>query len=176
MTWQQLGPYPIDGLTPEPIPLDILPARVTDQTTGLTLDMSEVRGVLTPFNGRARTFLLALLRGASRTRASMAAGVDIDTVRAWEKREEEFRKASSRCANLGFASVFEAELESRAMAGPDDRGSMRALELVVKARGPEYREKSQLAIDVQVRAQEATHSLGGGWQHVISAPDQTDNA
>lgn len=162
---QAKGPYPPKGEEPEPdVPLALITKQADDKFTGLAFDMGELVDLIRPFNGRARTFLISLLRGASRTMASSAAGVDVDTVREWERKHPEFARASKRCSNLGFTNVFESELYRRALAGPDDRGSMRALELVAKSRDSAYRDKSQVQMEHVLRAGEAMQRLMGGWE------------
>lgn len=121
-------------------------------------------GLLSPFNTRARAVLVALLRGYSRGMAAAAGGVGETTVEGWEKRHPEFREAMVQCLNLGFRRVFEPELYRRALAGPEDRGSMRALELVTKARDSAYRDKSQVQHELIQRAVEAEVGFTSGWQ------------
>jgi hypothetical protein len=104
--------------------------------------------------------------------AAAAAGVSEATLEQWEKKHPEFRQATVSAYQMGFRRVFEPELYRRALAGPDDRGSMRALELVTKARDGSYRDKSQVQMEVFHRATEATSGLTGGWQDVIEAPKE----
>ena len=169
------GPYPRPD-EPQSLPLtDVLSFEDrTDSITGMRLDGAEIVGLLEPFNGRARAALIALLRGASRTQAAVAAGIDIDTMRGWERKHEQFATATATCANWGFATVFERELMSRALAGADDRGSMRALELIIKARDASYREKQQIQMEHIIRARAAQDTLVAGWQaydaEVLPAP------
>lgn len=122
-----------------------------------------LRGLLEPFSTRARMVIVSLLRGYSQRMAAATAGIDDETVRVWGKRHPEFAQAVQKAASLGFSRTFERELHQRALAGPDDRGSMRALELVTKARAPEYREKQQIAMEVTHRAEIALGGMVQGW-------------
>lgn len=154
-----LGPYPSSDSV-----------RLPDVAVGTVLALvpwlddvgaAEIAGTLQPFNGRARTILLALLEGRSALAAAARAGVSTAAVDGW-RRDPEFSDAFDLCYSMGSAH-FEDELVQRALAGPDDRGSMRALELVVKARNPEYRDKAQVQMGV-------VHVMGGilrdaaGWR------------
>ena len=123
----------------------------------------EIAGLLEPFNGRGRGVLVAMLRGYSQRMAAATVGVTGDTVSNWGKRHPEFAEALRKAADWGFSRTFEKELHQRALAGPDDKGSMRALELVTKARAPEYREKQQIAMEVTHRAEIAMSGLVQGW-------------
>ena len=164
-----LGPRPLD---PVGKPVDI-PAPVVElQDRGLNVGIpaEQISGLLAPFNGRARTVIIKLLAGWSRGMAAAAAGVDSDTVRDWEKRDPEFAQATAKALNLGFAAVYESELYDRAL-DRSDRGSMRALELVVKARSPEYREKNQLQIEVLQRVEQAGSNLLAGWDPASESSD-----
>lgn len=127
------------------------------------LDTEVLSGLLRPFNGRARHILVSLLRGYSQRMACAGAGIDPETLRRWGLKHPDFAAAVKQAESLGFSRVFERELYSRALAGSEDRGSMRALELVTKARAPEYRDKSQVQMEVVHRAQEATSGAFGGW-------------
>lgn len=163
----ELGPM-LDASTPELAEPQIAELRQHLKLDGgdfaVTLDVEALRGLLLPFNGRARVVLVALLRGFSQRMAAASAGIDPETLRRWGVRHREFADAVKQAEGLGFSRVFERELYSRAMAGPEDRGSMRALELVTKARAAEYREKSQVQMEVVHRAQEATTGAFGGWE------------
>lgn len=119
--------------------------------------------LLRPFDGRRRVFLVALLNGYSKAMAAANAGVTPRCAQLWAKRDPEFGGAVAMAQHFGFASVVEPELYRRAFAGPKDRGSMRALELILKARDPSYREKQQVELDVIHRAEEATRRLIDGW-------------
>ncbi|MDX9738733.1 MAG: hypothetical protein RBT53_11370, partial [Azonexus sp.] len=120
-------------------------------------------GLLRPFNGRARAVLIALLRGHSRTMAATAAGIDVDTLRRWEQREPEFARATARAADFGFSSVYEAELYDRAL-DRSDKASGRLLELLLKSRSADYREKSQLQLEVVRRNEQAGSALLEGYE------------
>ena len=95
------------------------------------------------FSGRKQIFLTALLNGQSRSMAATAAGVTTRATQYWASKDHTFARAAKEAAQYGFATVIEPELYRRALAGVDDRSSMRALEMIVKQRDPSYREKSQ---------------------------------
>lgn len=128
-----------------------------------------ISGLLAPFTGRARVALIALLRGASQGMAGAAVGIAPETMRLWQRQDPAFAEAVKSAQAWGFSATFESELYSRALAGREDRGSMRALEMVVKARDAAYRDKTQTTIEVIARAAGAVGQLAGGWQDV-SAP------
>lgn len=111
-----------------------------------------------------RRIATALLGGQSRTMAALAGGLTEGGLRDWCKKVPDARKVFDMCEQIGLASTLETELYRRAMSGKDDKGSLRALELILKARRPEYREKSQLALEVVHRAETAMQSLTEGWQ------------
>lgn len=136
----------------------------------IEIPAEQISGLLQPFNTRARVILIHLLKGYSRGMAAAQAGVSEGALNAWEKGDPEFREATVWAYQTGFRRTFEPELYRRALAGPDDRGSMRALELVTKARDSAYRDKSQVQHEIITRAMEATGSLTGGWQ-ALPEPD-----
>ena len=105
----------------------------------------------------------ALVHGRSLRLASVDAGVTYTAIRDWMRSDPELRSAVLAAEAVG-ASVFERELERRALAGADDRGSVRALELVVKARMPEYRDKTQVQMDVVHKAESAVLDIVGDWR------------
>lgn len=123
-----------------------------------------IRGILSSFEGPPRAVLVGLFQGVSKGMAAARAGVSPSTLLQWERRDPAYAKAVSDALALGFAGVLESELYRRAMAGVDDRGSMRALELVVKARDSTYRDKAGLEVTLIHRAQEAEAALSSGWE------------
>ena len=130
-----------------------------------------ITGLLRPFNTRARSVLVSLLRGYSLGMAAAAAGISTDSVALWGRNEPSFAHAVVQARDLGFRRTQEPELYRRAMAGEGDRGSMRALELIVKARDSAYREKSQIAMEITHKAGESLTRLVGGY--VEADPSQT---
>lgn len=162
-------------------PLEIVAVEALQNALATTIDdfrvvipASDLRGRLAPFNNRARILLVHLLRGWSRGMAAAQAGIAEQTLENWEKRQPTFREATVWASQTGFRRTFEPELYRRAMAGDADRGSMRALELVTKARDSAYRDKSQLQMEVVHRAGESLGRLVGGWD-VIEAPATAPN-
>ena len=123
--------------------------------TAVSLSADRIRSLVDPFEGRQRVFLAALLSGQSRSLAAASAGVTPRTAQYWATKDRGFAKAANEAAQHGFATVIEPELYRRALAGTDDRSSMKALEMIVKQRDPSYREKSQEHMDPANRALEA---------------------
>ena len=125
------------------------------------------RGLLRTFADRAggngEAIALGLMAGMSVRRAALASGITAEALYAWMKSDPELRRAVLAAEAIG-AARFEAELERRALAGADDRGSVRALELVVKARMPEYRDKTQVQMDVVHKAESAVLDIVGDWR------------
>ena len=124
--------------------------------------VEDIAGLLDGFNGRARSICLLLLGGASILQAAAGAGLARGTLDNWRQADAAFQRAVGLCLDLGSA-LYEGELHSRALAGPDDRGSMRALELVVKARNPDYRDKAQVQMGV-IHVFKQALSDAGGWR------------
>ena len=112
---------------------------------------------------QGRILGVALLSGKSLRIAATMAGFSPETIRQWLQKYPDVRYAVLTAEAIG-ASVFERELERRALAGSDDRGSVRALELVVKARMPEYRDKTQVQMDVVHKAESAVLDIVGDWR------------
>lgn len=144
--------------------LSALREAIIDQRGGddIVPSLEAMAGLIEPWGGRARRVLAALLRGHSRRQAALAAGVDNDTLRAWAVRVPAWGEAMRQAEEWGFGAVIEGELYRRALAGQEDRGSMRALELIVRARDPQYREKAALQIELVSRAHEAA-GRAFGW-------------
>lgn len=161
-----LGPM-LDAATPGVVVQDVEALQsalsVTIDNFRVTVPAEELRGRLEPFNTRARHLLVWLLKGYSRGMACVQAGIAEQTLENWEKRQPLFREATVWAYQTGFRRTFEPELYRRAMAGNDDRGSMRALELVTKARDSAYRDKSQLQMEIVHRAGESMAKAIGGW-------------
>ncbi len=124
--------------------------------------VEDIASLLDGFNGRARSICLLLLGGASILQAAAGAGLARGTLDNWRQADVAFQRAVGLCLDLGSA-LYEGELHSRALAGPDDRGSMRALELVVKARNPDYRDKAQVQMGV-IHVFKQALSDAGGWR------------
>ncbi len=106
--------------------------------------VEHITEVLVEFDGRRRAFLVALLNGYSKGAAAASVGVTARAVQLWAKKDDLFAEAVRYCEDIGFTAVIETELYRRAVAGTDDRSSMRALELVLKSRRSEYRDKGHL--------------------------------
>jgi hypothetical protein len=157
----RVGPRPVlkDPIV-DPVRIEISPVG----SAMMELDPQVAAGLCQPFSGRARTVLLALLQGWSRTQAAAFAGVTDSAVRQWGQQDRAFSEAVEAAQSLGFARGPESELYKRAFAGEEDRGSMRALELIIKARSPEYREKVQTRLDVVHHAERMMGAMADGWR------------
>lgn len=119
-------------------------------------------GLLGPFNGRARQILLSLLAGHSMGMAAASAGLSKSGLDVWRQRDQAFADAITMAYDMGFAANIEAEAYDRAM-DREDRASGRLLELILKARSPDYREKSQLQLEVVRRVDQAGAAMLAGW-------------
>ena len=134
-----------------------------------------LRGILGPFNGRARSILLSLLGGHSMGMASAGAGISKNTLDRWRQSDPAFGEAVTLAYDIGFSAGIEAEAYDRAM-DRTDRASGRLLELILKARSPDYREKSQLQLEVVARVGSALDTLVGGWTPEPAAPDSIEGS
>ena len=108
----------------------------------VTVNEDAVAELIQPFGARQRGFLVRLLNGYSKGMAASAVGVSVRATQLWAKKNRAFAEAVSECEQVGFATVIESELYRRALGGVEDRGSMRALELVLKSRSSDYRDGS----------------------------------
>lgn len=128
-----------------------------------------ITGLLSACEGRAgvagRLIGMALMRGLPRRMACLKAGISRSSMDSWAKSDRELAELWRVCEDIGLSQTLEAELYSRAMAGPEDRGSARLLEIALKARMPEYNEKRTAMLDVVEKAAEAQASIAAGWQH-----------
>lgn len=153
------GPLPVYGEALPPLDR----AEVARLVPSIDADaVEEISGLLDGFSGRARRVCLLLLGGASLLQAAAGAALSRGTLDNWRQGNAAFQRAVGLCLDLGSA-LYEGELHSRALAGPDDRGSMRALELVVKARNPDYRDKAQIQMGV-LHVFKQGLSDAGGWK------------
>lgn len=121
----------------------IIPLRIEYQGTNdswvVDVDPALIAKLLEPWESWQRTFLVGLLNGLSKTKAAARAGITVRTTQLWQKKDRAFAEAVANCEAIGIGTVLEPELYRRALAGKSDAGSMRALELVLKSRCPEYR-------------------------------------
>lgn len=122
---------------------DIAVALLYNQAPELSAD--EKVGLIRRLGARAgvpgQKIGLNLLRGFPRQLALVGSGISIVQLNRMCKADPEFAADILACEESGFASGPLYELYRRAMAGAEDRGSLRALEIIVKARMPEYGEK-----------------------------------
>ena len=122
---------------------DLAVALLHDQVPVMSAD--EKMGLLRFVGARAglpwQKIGLNLSRGYPRQLAVVGSGWSVVQLTRACKADPDLDAALLAIEEAGFASGPLAELYRRAMAGSDDRGSLRALEIIVKARMPEYGEK-----------------------------------
>lgn len=144
-------------------PFDTEDQVVIGETPTPNVPVELLTGLLRPFEGSARAILVALLGGQNRRMAALSGGVTGTTMREWIQRDRAFAEAVSLAEDIGLAGTFESELYRRAMAGTEDKGSIRALEMVLKARSADYREKAQVSMEVTHRAASAGQAMIEGY-------------
>jgi len=110
-----------------------------------------------------RAAAAVLIAGGSYELAANAAGVSRNRFDAVRKSKRDIGELLAECESAGFG-VYELELSRRALAGSADRGSIRALEIVLRTRRPEYREKVMGQVEHIHRAEELGRSWVSGWQ------------
>lgn len=127
---------------------------------------TKIRGCLAALKARAgdryERLGMALTAGHSWEVSANLAGLTLGTVRTYQRKYPDVSELLGECESVGFA-IYELELQQRALAGSDDRNSARLLEILLKARRAEYREKQQLSIDVMHRAESRLADVVGGW-------------
>lgn len=101
----------------------------------------DIAALLAPWNGRRRAYLVALLNGCSKRQAAARAGVTPRACQLWAKANPAFQRAVSACLDIGLGTVVEPELYARAL-DREHKGSLRALELVLRSRSEDYRRAS----------------------------------
>lgn len=161
------GMHNSDRLTFKDVPAGEVVAPLAPKVTyngpsdhwAVEIPAAELEALIAPFEGRKRAYLVALLNGKSKRMAAANVGVSDRQIRNWAQADPPFGQAASVLYDIGFSTVLESELYRRAMAGSDDRGSMRALELIIKSRDPEYREKSSIEFSVARAAHERMNDL-----------------
>lgn len=153
---------PLPSENPPTLRKDALDAEELSPDMAAAPPGEDLAGLLRPFNGRARIVLVQLLRGHSLTMAATTAGVTATTVARWRKMDPAWNDAVETALSWGFARVYESELYDRAL-DRGDRASGRLLELVLKSRSPDYRDKSQMRHEVIHRAEQAHADIVAGW-------------
>lgn len=94
--------------------------------------------------------------------AALEGGVHPSTVDKWMRQDAELRQCLTMCEQLGFARTIDSELYHVAM-DRSHRGQVRALEVIAKARQPEYRDKVQMEMTVRHAAEQAQDAVTDGW-------------
>lgn len=108
-----------------------------------------VRRAFALYGTRAAALVASLLAGATFRSACVHAGVSVGTVQQHREKDPVFHELCAAAWDAGF-QLLEDELVQRALNGADDKGSIRALELALKSRDPNYRD--QRTVDVTLRA------------------------
>lgn len=98
---------------------------------------------------RAAAAVYSLTNGCTYRSACVRAGLKQPTFEKLRQTDPAFNDIVTAAWDAGFV-LLEDELVMRALAGSDDRGSIRALELALKSRDPNYRD--QRTVDVTLRA------------------------
>lgn len=150
----------------EVIDPDSAPMTMTRNGRTIPASISKIRGlqglVQELAGAHYRVAAGALMAGCSYALAANLAGISQSAMADARKKRPDLAALLTQCEQIGFG-LYELELQKRALAGDQDRGSIRALEIVAKSRRAEYREKSAIAIDVIHRAEQSASRLVGGW-------------
>ena len=166
---------PGDSESPElresPAAYDLAPYSIGRNTLQADLLIGLLREVETRAGEGGKRIAQALAAGQSRSMASLAGGISDKQLIMWCRADRELASLLDSCEQMGVSGVFESELYRRALGGEDDRGSIRALELVLKARRPEYRERSQVQMEIVTRAQESRAQIVSGWDNEQASPE-----
>ena len=128
-------------------------------------------GLLEGLDPHARRMAAALYQGQTRRMAALAGGIHPKYLPELCKRDRKLADALDMAEAMGLATTLERELYKRAMAGPNDRGSIRALEIALKSRDANYRERSQMQLEVVTRAQESRAQIVSGWDNEQASPE-----
>lgn len=103
-----------------------------------------------------------MLRGYSEGRAAVAGGISTSSLDRWRLSHPEFAHACATALSFG-RTVMETELYERAFAGKADPGSVRALEMIIKARDPAYRNTVRGSSDRIHQAAASMQRLAAGY-------------
>lgn len=132
------------------------------------LSADEVRGLIEAVGARAGASAqrvgIRLAQGWPRSMAVIGSGLSQPQLRDLCRRDDRVSGLLQELEEAGFAMRWEGELYRRAMAGKDDRGSMRALEILLKQRDPSYHDKYSVEHHLRVEADKSMRLGGGGWQ------------
>ena len=140
-------------------PLERLSARdpaVKARITGLLQTMQSRAGQ------KYSRMAANLIGGFSFEGAAVLAGLSARNAETYRRKYPDIAELLAECEQLGF-QLYETELMRRALAGSGDRNSARLLEIVLKARRAEYRDRQQVSIDVMHRAESHHSAIVAGW-------------
>lgn len=158
----------IESLLPIAVAQQVDMSVVVGPFLTVTVPSAQIVGLLRTVESHAGDSGVAIARcllgGQPKYMASLSGGIsDVELGRRM-KANPLLAEALSTCEQIGIACTLEAELHRRAMAGVDDRGSMRALEMALKARRSDYRERTQVEQTVTLRAAEASGAYVSDWR------------
>lgn len=128
-------------------------------------------GHLRKLDRRGQQVVLAIASGESRRSAAVRIGITYSLLAAECSRPGPLSEAVAFASELQ-TGTFENELSRRALAGDSDRGSMRALELILKRQDPAYRDQGSLEIRAVTEAAKAVGDVQSRW---VDVTPQTPN-
>ncbi len=135
-----------------------------DDDVGVEVMVGLVQRIEAHAGALGRLVAIQLLKGHAKYKACARAGTSENVFfRHVAAGNAELLDLLTQCERIGFSRTFEAELFSRALAGPEDRGSARLLEVALKQRDPSYRDKSDVSVTVVQQAREAAMIGAGGY-------------
>jgi hypothetical protein len=112
---------------------------------------------------REKVAILGLARGETRRTMAIRLGMGVSALEGYIARDGELREAVEFAEAIAIQPL-EAELRSRALAGAEDKGSIRALEISLKKLDPAYRDNQQIQLTLVQGAARAQSSVQDRWQ------------
>ena len=168
MAEQELVTSSENSLTREEIALGLLypmpPQMSEDEIIGLVEAVGTRSGSI-PMQKVA----IRLAQGWSRSMAVLGSGISAPQLQRMCQKHPAAADILQQLEDAGFARRWEGELYSRAEAGKDDRGSLRALEMLLKARNPQYQEKSALNLHVMNAAERSIQGANAAYEQLQEA-------
>ena len=119
-------------------------------------------GLLGSRGEREKIAILGLARGETRRTMAIRLGVGVSYLDGYIARDGELREAVEFAEAIAIQPL-EAELRSRALAGADDKGSIRALEISLKKLDPAYRDNQQIQLTLVQGAARAQSTVQDRW-------------
>ncbi len=127
-------------------------------------------GLLRSRNSREKAAILGMAKGEGRRSAAIRLGISPIELYNLMNEDPDLREAIEFAEAIAIAQP-EGELRRRALAGNDDRGSMRALEIYLKRHDPAYRDAPSTQITLVNEASRAQASVQSRW-----VPTASDSA